>query len=78
MDLLRDIYFTFYRENRGLYKVPSLTLISTPLRQISIPHFYGKIIDSLKTPDIDRALFFLYTTYYLGINSRYEHCSKLG
>lgn len=60
MDLLRDIYFTFYRENRGLYRVLGLTLISTPLRQISIPHFYGKIIDSLKTPDINRAKHFFF------------------
>ena len=55
MDLLRDIYYSFYRENRGLYRLLTLTLISTPLKQISVPHFYGKIINALKTPDIGKA-----------------------
>ncbi len=54
MDLLRDIYYSFYRENRGLYRLLTLTLISTPLKQISVPHFYGKIINALKTPDIGK------------------------
>lgn len=55
MDLVRDIYFSFYRENRGLYKILAFSFIATPLRQISIPHFYGKIIDALKTPNIPQA-----------------------
>ena len=55
MDLVRDIYYSFYRENRGLYRLLGVTLISTPLRQISIPHFYGQIINALKTPDITKA-----------------------
>jgi len=60
MDLVRDIYFSFYRENRGLYKLLALTFISTPLKQICIPHFYGKIIDALKTPNIPRARKFFF------------------
>lgn len=60
MDLVRDIYFSFYRENRGLYRLLGLTLISTPLRQISVPHFYGKIINALKTPNISKAKYYFF------------------
>ena len=60
MDLVRDIYYSFYRENRGLYKILAFSFIATPLRQISIPHFYGKIIDALKTPNIPQARKFFF------------------
>tara|TARA_Y100000590_G_C15746615_1_gene1022295 strand:+ start:8470 stop:10287 length:1818 start_codon:yes stop_codon:yes gene_type:complete len=46
--MIRKIYTQFFKNNWKLYIVYSAAFIAIPIRQIMIPHYYGKIIDKLK------------------------------
>ena len=55
MNLVKDIYLEFFKNHRQFYYLFLLNIINTPLKQVGIPHFYGKIIECLKKPDIKAA-----------------------
>ena len=55
MNLVKDIYLEFFKNHKQFYFLFLLNVISTPLKQVGIPHFYGKIIECLKKPDIQGA-----------------------
>ena len=42
--VLKEVYDKFYKNNKWKYIVYILLYIRVPLRQIGMPHFYGKII----------------------------------
>ena len=59
--IIYDLYTTFVKDNWKLYILYLITLISLPLQNIAMPHFYGEVINSLKDKNIDRS------KYYFGV-----------
>ena len=62
MGILNEIYLSFYKKHWKLYVIYLFTLISVPLKQISIPHFYGKIIEAINNSKLEKGaklMFFL-------------------
>ena len=53
--MITDIYTTFVSKHWKLYSILILTLIALPLQKIAMPHYYGKIIDSLKNHNINNS-----------------------
>lgn len=51
--IVKDLYYNFFKENWQLYILYLLTLISLPLQKVAIPHYYGEIISSLKDNKMD-------------------------
>ena len=62
---LDEIYISFIKKHWKYYIFYFLSFLSIPINQISIPHYYGKIIDLLKDKNIDKASYYL--TKLLGI-----------
>lgn len=78
--MITDIYLNFVSKNWKLYGVLLVTLLSLPLQKIAMPHFYGKIIDALKSKDLSNAkyifgiiLFIWIGIQLLGIATSYVH-----
>ena len=59
--IIYDLYTTFVKDNWKLYILYLITLISLPLQNIAMPHYYGEVINSLKDKNIDRS------KYYFGV-----------
>ena len=53
--VLKEVYDKFYKNNKWKYIVYILLYIRVPLRQIGMPHFYGKIIGALNKKDTNKA-----------------------
>ncbi len=53
--MLYEIYSQFIKENWILYLITLITLLALPLQKVSMPHYYGKIIDSLKVGDMSKS-----------------------
>lgn len=53
--VFRDVYDKFYKNNKWKYLVYLLLYIRVPLKQIGMPHFYGKIIGALNKKDTGKA-----------------------
>lgn len=53
--MIYEIYYKFVRENWKLYSFLLLTLVSLPMQRLAMPHYYGKIIDALKSNKMDDA-----------------------
>ena len=53
MTLINDIYINFIKEHWKLYIVYLLTFISLPLQSVAMPHYYGKMINSLKDEKLE-------------------------
>lgn len=51
--MLYELYSQFIKENWILYLITVITLVALPLQKVSMPHYYGKIIDSLKNGNMD-------------------------
>ena len=51
--IVKDLYYNFFKENWQLYILYLLTLVSLPLQKVAIPHYYGEIISSLKDNKMD-------------------------
>jgi ABC-type multidrug transport system fused ATPase/permease subunit len=47
-DNIKKLYLDFIKENKGLYLIYVILLISYPIEKIYVPHLYGKIITQLK------------------------------
>ena len=47
--MIYQIYYQFVKDNWQLYSFLLLTLVSLPMQRIAMPHYYGKIIDTLKS-----------------------------
>jgi ATP-binding cassette, subfamily B, bacterial len=54
--MIREIYLDFFKNNWRLYLFYLATFILVPLRQAAIPHYYGKIVSSLKGKDISKGV----------------------
>lgn len=54
--MIKDIYVDFFKKNWKLYLFYLSTLILVPLRQAAIPHYYGKIVTSLKGKDVGKGV----------------------
>lgn len=54
--MIREIYTEFFKKNWRLYLFYLSTVILVPLRQAAIPHYYGKIVSSLKGKDINKGV----------------------
>lgn len=50
--LIYSIYTDFVKENWKLYSLYLSTLVSLPLQNVAVPHYYGEIISSLKDNNI--------------------------
>jgi ABC-type bacteriocin/lantibiotic exporter with double-glycine peptidase domain len=53
--ILREIYVSFIKKHWKYYVVLLVSLLSIPINQIGVPHYYGKIVDLLKQNKIDKA-----------------------
>ena len=54
--MIREIYTEFLKKNWRLYLFYLATVVLVPLRQAAIPHYYGKIVSSLKGKDISKGV----------------------
>jgi len=45
--MLKEVYNKFYKDNKWKYIVYMILYIRVPLKQIAVPHFYGKVIGAL-------------------------------
>lgn len=57
MDLY-DVYISFVKSNWKVYIFYLITLIYIPLQNITLPHYYGKIINSLKNFNISQVKYY--------------------
>ena len=46
--MLYELYIEFVKDNWKLYSVMIVLLLGLPLQKIAIPHYYGKIIETIK------------------------------
>ena len=53
--LIYKIYTDFVKQNWKLYSLYLGTLISLPLQNVAVPHYYGEIISSLKDNNIPKS-----------------------
>ena len=53
--ILKDIFIDFIKKHWKYYLILLLSFISIPINQISVPHYYGKIVDLLKENKINEA-----------------------
>lgn len=51
--MLYDLYIEFVKDNWKLYVILILLLFGLPLQKIAIPHYYGKIIETIKDGKLD-------------------------
>ena len=58
--MIKDLYVKFFKKNWRYYLFYLATIIAIPIQQAGLPHFYGKIINSLKTKNIDNSKKFLF------------------
>ena len=56
---IKEIYTTFIKKHWNYYIFYLLSFLSIPISQIAVPHYYGKIIDLLKSKNITKASQFL-------------------
>ena len=49
--MYREVYNQFYKDNKWKYIIYMLLYIRVPLKQIGMPHFYGKVIGALNKKD---------------------------
>lgn len=68
--MLADLYLSFIKQNIKYYILFLITLLSVPLNQIILPHYYGKIIDNLKDKDFKKTikLFIILLAIWIIIN----------
>jgi ABC-type multidrug transport system fused ATPase/permease subunit len=61
------LYWTFIKKNWLLYIIYFLLLLSFPLSNTVLPHYYGEIINSLKSKDIlkSKTLFFILLSIWI-------------
>ena len=50
--MIRDIYINYFLQNIKLYIISGLLGVYIILEKIALPHYYGKIISSLKDKDL--------------------------
>ena len=53
--MYKEIYKEFYKDNKWKYIVYMILYIRVPLKQIGMPHFYGKVIGALNKKDTNTA-----------------------
>lgn len=46
--MLYDLYTEFVKDNWKLYVIMGVLLLGLPIQKIAIPHYYGKIIETIK------------------------------
>jgi len=56
--MVKELYYTFFKDNWKLYILYLLTLVSLPLQKVAIPHYYGEIISNLKGKDLSKSKYF--------------------
>ena len=67
--MIKDIYISFFKNNWKLYLFYLSTVVLVPLRQAAIPHYYGKIVSSLKGKDISKSVNLMTTLLIIDYNS---------
>jgi ABC-type bacteriocin/lantibiotic exporter with double-glycine peptidase domain len=63
--MLYDLYTTFLKDNWKYYIIYLITLISLPLQNVAMPHYYGEVINSLKDENLVKSKYLF--TVLLGI-----------
>ncbi len=63
--MLYDLYTAFLKDNWKSYLVYLITLISLPLQNVAMPHYYGEVINSLKDENLAKSKYLF--TVLLGI-----------
>ena len=66
--MIKDILYTFFKENKIQYILYLLTLIYIPISKVGMPHLYGKLIGSIKKMNFNitiKYLFILIGTWLL-------------
>ena len=53
-----DLYWVFIKKNWKLYIIYFIVLMSIPLENTAIPHFYGEIINYLRKGDFKKSKYF--------------------
>ncbi len=53
--MLDEVYKEFYKNNKWKYIVYLILYIRVPLKQVAMPHFYGKVIGALNKKDSNKA-----------------------
>ena len=53
--MYKEVYNQFYKDNRWKYIIYMMLYIRVPLKQIGMPHFYGKVIGALTKKDTNSA-----------------------
>ena len=53
--MYKEVYNQFYKDNRWKYIIYMMLYIRVPLKQIGMPHFYGKVIGALNKKDTNTA-----------------------
>lgn len=53
--MFKEVYDQFYKDNKWKYFVYMILYIRVPLKQIGMPHFYGKVIGALNKKDTNTA-----------------------
>ena len=53
--MYKEVYNQFYKDNKWKYIIYMMLYIRVPLKQIGMPHFYGKVIGSLNKKDTNSA-----------------------
>ena len=52
--MYKEVYNQFYKDNRWKYIIYMMLYIRVPLKQIGMPHFYGKVIGALNKKDTEK------------------------
>jgi len=63
--MLYDLYTTFLKDNWKSYTIYLITLISLPLQNVAMPHYYGEVINALKDENLTKSKYLF--TVLLGI-----------
>ena len=53
--MIKEVYFEFYKKNKRYLLFYIVILIYLPLKQVGLPHIYGKIISALNKNDLSGA-----------------------
>ena len=66
--MIFNFYKEFSKKNVPLFVLTAISLLKIPLSKIGLPHFYGKIIDSLNSRNLSKSkqVFILLILVWIG------------
>ena len=61
--MIKELFFEFFKKHLKIHIVYLICNIYIPLEKIALPHYYGKLIDIIKTGDYNKIKYiFIYLT----------------